>query len=59
MATPRIVEEESGIYRPHRIHRHNGYYAGDFSAQTPTTFGPTRPEPAPSSRTRACAFSAA
>jgi hypothetical protein len=43
MATSRIIEEESGIYRPHRIHQHNGYYAGDFSAQTPTTFGPVRP----------------
>jgi len=43
MATSRIIEEESGIYRPHRIHQHNGYYAGDFSTQTPTTFGPTRP----------------
>ena len=48
MATPRIVEEESGIYRPHRIHQHNGYYAGDFSAQTPSTFGPTRPTASPS-----------
>lgn len=47
MATPRIVEEESGIYRPHRIHQHNGYYAGDFSVQTPSTFGPTRPTASP------------
>lgn len=43
MATSRIIEEESGIYRGRRIHRHNGYYAGDFSAQPPTSFGLTRP----------------
>jgi hypothetical protein len=43
MATPRIIEEVSGTYSGHRIHRHDGYYAGDFSAQPPTTFGPTRP----------------
>ena len=43
MATSRIIEEESGIYRSRRIHRHNGYYAGDFSAQPPTSFGLARP----------------
>jgi hypothetical protein len=43
MATSRIIEEESGIYRGRRIHRHNGYYAGDFSAQRPTSFGLARP----------------
>jgi len=43
MAASRIIEEESGIYRGHRTHRHNGYYAGDFSVQPPATFGPTRP----------------
>ena len=43
MAASRIIEEDSGTYRGHRVHRHNGYYAGDFSAQPPTTFGPTRP----------------
>ena len=47
MAASRIIEEESGTYTaPHR-HAHNGYYAGDFSAQTPTTFGPTRPTASP------------
>ena len=47
MAASRIIEEEVGTYRPHRIHRHNGYYAGDFSAQPPTTFGPARPTASP------------
>ena len=36
MAASRIIEEESGIYRGHRIHRHNGYYAGDFSQSSRT-----------------------
>ena len=43
MATSRIIEEESGIYRGRRLHRHNGYYAGDFSAQPLASFGLTRP----------------
>ena len=28
----RIIEEESGTYTPRSAHRHNGYYAGDFSS---------------------------
>jgi hypothetical protein len=28
----RIVEQESGTYTPRGGHRHNGYYAGDFSS---------------------------
>lgn len=28
----RIIEEESGTYTPRRVHAHNGYCAGDFSA---------------------------
>ena len=43
MAGSRIIEEESGTYTGRIRHTHNGYYAGDFSAQTPTTFGPVRP----------------
>ncbi|NUR06843.1 MAG: hypothetical protein HOQ22_02315 [Nocardioidaceae bacterium] len=41
MATSRIVEEERGVYRGGRTHRHNGYWAGDFAALG--TAGPTRP----------------
>ncbi len=29
MAASIFIEQESGTYTP-RIHRHNGYYAGDF-----------------------------
>ena len=43
MAASRIIEEESDTYTGRIRHAHNGYYAGDFSAQTPTTFGPVRP----------------
>jgi hypothetical protein len=28
----RIVEQESGTYTSRSTHRHNGYYAGDFSS---------------------------
>ena len=28
----RIIEVESGTYRPGKVHPHNGYYAGDFSS---------------------------
>ena len=43
MATSLIVEEESGTYREHDEHPHNGYFAGDFSEK------PSRPmrSPAP------------
>ena len=27
-----VIEEESGTYTPRRVHRHNGYCAGDFSS---------------------------
>ncbi|HET7278585.1 MAG TPA: hypothetical protein VFJ22_10940 [Dermatophilaceae bacterium] len=47
MAASLIIEEESGTYTGRIRHAHNGYYAGDFSAQTPTTFGPTRPTASP------------
>jgi len=30
MAASRIIEQESGTFTG-RLHRHNGYYAGDFS----------------------------
>jgi hypothetical protein len=43
MAASRIIEEESGTYTGRIRHAHNGYYAGDFSAQPPPTFGPIRP----------------
>jgi len=43
MAGSRIIEEESGTYTGRIRHTHNGYYAGDFSVQPPSTFGPTRP----------------
>ena len=33
MTTSLVIEEETGTYRGHREHRHNGYYAGDFSDQ--------------------------
>ena len=36
MASPRIIEEESGTYTGPRRHPHDGYYAGDFS-QMPLT----------------------
>jgi hypothetical protein len=42
MAATRFIEEESGSYRGHRSHRHNGYHAGDFSTAPLATFGPTR-----------------
>ena len=32
MAASRFIEEESGTYTGFR-HPHNGYYAGDFSAE--------------------------
>ena len=31
MAASRLIEEESGTYTGRIRHRHNGYYAGDFS----------------------------
>ena len=31
MAASRIIEQESGTFTG-RLHPHNGYYAGDFSA---------------------------
>jgi hypothetical protein len=34
MAASLLIEEESGTYTGRIRHRHNGYYAGDFS-QTP------------------------
>ena len=33
MAASLNIEEESGTYRARPRHRHNGYYAGDFSGQ--------------------------
>jgi hypothetical protein len=33
MAASLIIEEESGTYRGRPRHKHNGYYAGDFSGQ--------------------------
>ena len=38
MATSLIIEEEHGTYVGF-VHRHNGYYAGDFS-QLSATSGP-------------------
>jgi len=32
MAASLIIEEDAGVYTG-QIHPHNGYYAGDFSAQ--------------------------
>jgi hypothetical protein len=29
-----VIEEESGTFT-HSVHSHNGYYAGDFSADVP------------------------
>jgi hypothetical protein len=40
MATSLFIEEETGTFTG-RLHPHNGYYAGDFSAASPT------PDPAP------------
>jgi hypothetical protein len=45
MAAQRFIEEETGTYRGHRIHRHNGYHAGDFANVALASFGPTRPAP--------------
>lgn len=52
MATSLIIEEEHGTYVGF-VHRHNGYYAGDFS-QVASTSGPlagtglsTRPRAVP------------
>lgn len=36
MAASIIIEQESGT-DTHRMHPHNGYYAGDFSTPTPRT----------------------
>ena len=36
MAASRFIEEESGTFTARSRHRHNGYYAGDFS-QMPVT----------------------
>jgi hypothetical protein len=47
MATSRMIEEERGTYTGDRIHRHNGYWAGDFFADRPATAGPTRPRTYP------------
>ena len=41
MATAHIIEEESGTYHGRREHRHNGYYAGDFSGQPISPLGST------------------
>jgi len=35
MAASVFVEEESGTYTARFQHRHNGYYAGDFSQTSP------------------------
>jgi hypothetical protein len=47
MTAQRFIEEESGTYRGHRIHPHNGYYAGDFADVALAAVGPTRPAPSP------------
>ena len=43
MTTSLVIEEETGTYRGRREHRHNGYYAGDFSDQP---FFPLQPRTA-------------
>lgn len=48
MAASIPIEQESGISRG-RIHPHNGYYAGDFSARWTDRGTTFRPSPAPSS----------
>lgn len=48
MAAQRFIEEETGTYRGHRTHPHNGYYAGNFANVTLGSFGPTRPAQSPS-----------
>jgi len=34
MAASLLIEEESGTYTGRIRHRHNGYYAGDFSQRS-------------------------
>ena len=56
MAASIIIEQESGTYTP-RIHRHNGYYAGDFSTpgaarRAAATHSPSVPLSAPPDPTR-------
>jgi hypothetical protein len=35
--TSLLVEEEAGTYTARFRHPHNGYYAGDFSSQAPSS----------------------
>lgn len=49
MATSLVIEEEHGTWTGH-LHRHNGYYAGNFS---------TRPATAPAATLRPMATTAA
>ena len=42
MASTRIIEEERGTLSGECLVRHNGYWAGDFSAARAVTTGPIR-----------------
>lgn len=44
MSASIIIEQESGTFT-RSIHRHNGYYAGDFSTHRATM--PSTPDPLP------------
>jgi hypothetical protein len=44
MASTRIIEEERGTYRGQFSHKHNGYYAGDFSTPNRPMLGTWHPE---------------